>query len=67
MTATVSTTIEPRRVRLGLQPDGRNTLWELWEPRIIAAGKRFTVGDMTLQEYNNFIAGARVALGLEAQ
>ena len=72
--AGLGSSVAPRKIstpnttrRLGLQPDGRNTLWELWEPRIIAAGKRFTVGDMTLQEYNDFIAGARVALGLEAQ
>jgi hypothetical protein len=66
MTATVSTTIEPRRVRLGLQPDGRNTLWELWEPRIRDAGNRFTRGDMTLHDYNAFIRRARLSLGLEA-
>ena len=51
--------------RLGLQPDGRNTLWALWESRIIAAGRAFTIGAMTLHDYNDFIARARRVLGLE--
>ena len=70
----LGSSVAPRKVstpnttrRLGLQPDGRNTLWELWEGRIRDAGNRFTRGDMTLHDYNAFIRRAGLCLGLEAQ